>query len=59
MTIALSRAFLDTFVTASTDPFGCLGLDQLLHSPLGQMADQITPLANIDRSAQLGQGRLG
>ena len=59
MTVAFSRAALRAFVAASTDPFASHGLDQLLQPPLGQMADQITPLANIDDSAQLGRGRLG
>ena len=59
LTVALGHASLGAFVTGSADRVGGFGLDQLLHRPLGQMADQITPMANIDRSAQLGQGRLG
>ena len=59
MPVTFGRAGFCAFVTVGADLVGGLSFDQLLHHPLGQMADQITPLANIDRSAQLGQGKLG
>ena len=59
MTIAFARPGISAFIAAGADHLGSFGLDQLLQPPLGKMADQITPLANMDRSAQLGQGRLG
>jgi len=57
--IALGRARLGALIPGGADPFGGLGLDQLLHYQTHRLTDQIKPVTGAERLQHLGHGRLG
>jgi len=58
MPVAFSHTGVAAFVAAGADHAGGLGFDQLLQRPAGKFADQIDAIAGLQRSQQIGQGRL-